>query len=199
VRRLSGLVALLLLAAALEGCLTHYVVPGELRALGPRARRPRCRAANILAELSLAPQEPLGDFDRAIAPLTTPLKESGVSGWTDTGCSAVVTGTAIRQAQRSSGGWWTLDPADVHLAVGRTAATPPHRYIRVEVAPETTAAKVAGDTPIGPGTRLEVAGPVLVDTDGPFLEVHPDADLRVVRSEGTSAQGAPTVSRQHRE
>jgi hypothetical protein len=129
--------------------------------------------------LSEAPQPALSWLDRAIAFLTTPFKRLGISGWKETGCSGRGSGRAVRDAQHSTDGFWTIDVALAGLDVAGVPAdlsTP--RYLRLEVEPGTKAHDVCAAAAPRSGARLEFGGAIVVDTDGPFLEVHPDEDFR---------------------
>lgn len=172
--------ALVLAAWLLAGaCASNQVVPTELHEKGKVAKRPRCRAAQTIRALSLAPQEKLDALDKASAPLTTPIKKAGISGWKDTGCTAEAVGRAVRDAEESAKDFFTLDvELDRFEIAGRAA--PAGRFIRVEIWPKTQASALARRTKLRKGTRVAFGGPVLIDEDGPFLEVHPDEDLRVV-------------------
>jgi hypothetical protein len=147
------------------------------------AAAPACDAAGTLATLSREPQPALCALARAFAFLTTPFKRFGISGWTETGCGSEGRGTPVRNAQHSTDGFWTIDVALSVLSVGGSPAdlsTP--GFLRLEVEPGTAAHAVCAGRPIGPGTELEFGGAVVIDEDGPFLEVHPDQDFRVVAS-----------------
>jgi hypothetical protein len=151
-----------------------------------RAARPerfaavRCDAGATLARLSTSPQLALSWFDRAIAFLTTPFKFLGISGWEETGCAAKAAGRPVRDAQHSTDGFWTIDVALGSFAIGAAAADlSSPRYVRLEVEPDTAAHAVCAATPIREGAALEFGGAVVVDTDGPFLEVHPEEDFRI--------------------
>ncbi len=140
--------------------------------------------------LSTSPQEPLSWFDRAIAWFTTPFKFCGISGWEETNCEAKASGRPVRDAQHSTDGFWTIDVALASFAVGAVAAprTPP-KYLRLEIEPGTKAHAVCAGTRVREGMLLSFGGPVVVDTDGPFLEVHPEEDF-AISSAQTSSRGA---------
>jgi len=151
-----------------------------------RERRPErfsavaCDAAATLGKLSGAPQPALSWFERAIAFLTTPFKFLGISGWQETGCAARASGRPVRDAQHSTDGFWTIDVALAAFAIGETAADlSAPRYVRLEVEPDTAAHRVCAGTRIRVGNLLEFGGAIVVDTDGPFLEVHPEDDFRI--------------------
>ena len=142
---------------------------------------PACDAAGTLVLLSREPQPALSWFDRAVAFLTTPFKFLGISGWKETGCSAQAAGRPVRAAQHSTDGFWTIDVELGAFVIGQTAAdlaTP--RYVRLEVEPDTAAHAVCAARLIGQADSLAFGGAVVIDTDGPFLEVHPEEDFRLV-------------------
>ena len=169
------------LAAA--GCVSNPVVPRDIRREEAAGTRPHCRAARTIRALSRQPEVKLDSLDKLSAVLTTPFKEAGVSGWKDTGCNAEAVGVAVRDAQESSKNFWTLDvQLDRFEIAGKTA--PAGRFIRIEIWPETRASTVARNTKIRKGARIAFGGPVLIDDDGPFLEVHPDENFRIVSASG---------------
>jgi hypothetical protein len=131
--------------------------------------------------LSAAPQGELSWFDRTIAFLTTPFKFLGISGWKETGCEAEARGIPVRDAQHSTDGFWTIDVRLEELRIGTAAANlDSPKFIRLEVEPETKAHAVCAATAVREGMPLAFGGAVVVDTDGPFLEVHPEDDFRIV-------------------
>ena len=141
-----------------------------------------CDPKGTIALLSRAPQKALSWFSRFLAFLTTPFKFLGISGWKETGCESEGKGRPVRDAQHSTDGFWTIDVALEQLTIGANPADlHPPRYLRLEVEPETPAHDVCAKNPIGPATDLTFGGPVVIDTDGPFLEVHPDENFRIGR------------------
>ena len=67
------------------------------------------------------------------------------------------------------------------FVIGQTPAdlaTP--RYVRLEIEPDTAAHAVCAAQAIGQGDSLAFGGAVVIDSDGPFLEVHPEDDFRVI-------------------
>lgn len=137
----------------------------------------RCAPAKTLAMLSTSPQAALGWFDRAVAFLTTPFKRLGISGWKETGCTGHGTGAPVRDAQHSTDGFWTVDVALASLSVGGVPADlSTARYLRLEIEPDTKAHAACAARPPKAGDPLTFGGPVVVDSDGPFLEIHPDED-----------------------
>jgi hypothetical protein len=143
-----------------------------------------------IARLSAVPQPELGWFARAVAWFTTPFKFLGVSGWVDTGCSGSGSGRLVRDAQHSTDGFWTVDVALEEFAIAAYGA-PPGRFLRLECEPETGAHRVCTErTPLA-DDRIRFGGPVVIDTDGPFLEMHPDGDFAVIDlSPGADRRGA---------
>jgi hypothetical protein len=144
-----------------------------------------CDAQGTLAKLSRTPQPALSFFDRLVAFLTTPFKFLGISGWQETGCEAKAAGRPVRDAQHSTDGFWTIDVVLESFAIGGVPANlSPARYIRLEVEPDTKAHAVCASTPVAAGMELAFGGAVVVDTDGPFLEVHPEDDFRIAAAGG---------------
>jgi hypothetical protein len=140
-----------------------------------------CDPVETIARLSGKPQETLTWFDRWIALLTTPFKFCGISGWTETGCEARAAGRPVRDAQHSTDGFWTIDVRLERFAVGaEPAGLAEPRFVRVEVEPGTKAHDVCAATRVLAGMGMAFAGAVVVDTDGPFLEVHPEEEFRIV-------------------
>jgi hypothetical protein len=136
-----------------------------------------CDAVRTLAMLSAAPQPSLGWFSRTFASVFTPFKRLGISGWKQTGCTAVAVGRTVRDAQHSTDGFWTIDVALDAFAIGGQPA-PGGTFIRIEVEPQTKAHAVCDGSAIRAGAVVRFGGRVLIDTDGQgFLEVHPDQDF----------------------
>jgi hypothetical protein len=133
-----------------------------------------CDVARTLRMLSVAPQPALGWFSRTFATVFTPFKRLGISGWKQTGCTAVAAGRAVRDAQHSTDGFWTIDVALDEFSIDGHFA-PAGAFIRIEVEPGTKAHAVCDAVTIRGGAVLHFGGRVLIDTDGQgFLEVHPD-------------------------
>jgi len=143
------------------------------------AAEPLCHAEATVAMLSHAAQPSLSWFSRLVAILTTPFKRLGISGWKETGCIAEGEGVPVRPAQHSTDGFWTVDLHLSSLCIG-TVIAPRDRYLRLEVEPGTDAHDVCERIPVTSSSQVSFGGVVVVDTDGPFLEVHPDHDFRVI-------------------
>jgi len=140
----------------------------------------RCNPDRVFGLLRDRPNDALSWFDRSLAFLTTPFKRAGISGWSPTGCAALASGTAVRDAQHSTDGFWTIDLQLSELSIGDLSA-PADRYLRVEVEPGTAAHEVCAGTRIVEGARLEVGGEVVIDEDSPpFPEIHPDEQFRIL-------------------
>ena len=137
-----------------------------------------CDPSKTLAMLSCHPQSALGWFARHFAFLTTPFKRLGISGWTETGCDAKGVGTPVRDAQHSADGFWTIDVQLQTISVGQ-AEGPVNRFIRIEVEPNTAAHQECEKKQVLSGMLIDFGGPVVIDNDGPFLEVHPDQDFSI--------------------
>jgi hypothetical protein len=139
-----------------------------------------CDAVGTVAQLSADAQQALSWFARFIAFFTTPFKYWGISGWKETGCEAMASGRPVRDAQHSTDGFWTID---VRLQEFRIRTVPADltraRFLRVEVEPGTKAHEVCARTRVVAGMGLAFGGAVVVDTDGPFLEVHPEEEFRI--------------------
>lgn len=138
-----------------------------------------CDPAGTIAQLSHKPQAALGWLSRLVAFFFTPFKRLGISGWKETGCTASAQGAPVRDAQHSTDGFWTIDLGLTAFVIAGQAA-PPGRFIRIEVEPGTKAHDVCAATPVTRGATLNLGGPVVIDADGPFLEIHPDDDFHLV-------------------
>ncbi|HEY6221945.1 MAG TPA: hypothetical protein VIX13_05355 [Candidatus Eisenbacteria bacterium] len=152
------------------------------KSLAPlRIAAPACDPAGTLAMLSREPQTALCLLARALAFLTTPFKRLGISGWRETGCDSEGHGTPVRGAQHSTDGFWTID---VRLSAFTTGGSPADLFapgfLRLEIEPGTAAHAICAERAIGPGMELEFGGAVVVDEDGPFLEVHPDRQFGIL-------------------
>jgi hypothetical protein len=143
-----------------------------------RTRAVACDAAGTVALLSKETQKALGWFSRFIAFLTTPFKRIGISGWKETGCAGEGSGRPVRDAQHSTDGFYSIDVTLQALTVGAEAA-PAGRYLRLEVEPGTRAHEVCAKAPIKQGMLVTFGGALVIDTDGPFLEIHPDEEFGV--------------------
>lgn len=130
----------------------------------------------IINMLSPQPQPALPWYARWFAFLTTPFKFLGIDGWANTGLSATATGTLIRDAAHSTDGFYTVDIQLTELAMqGSSYVRPSGRYIRLEVEPGTIAHVYAklNINKLIQGANIITSGEIYVDTDGPFLEIHP--------------------------
>jgi hypothetical protein len=158
--------------------IRHYWRKDLLQHEPMRVRAVACDAAGTAALLSKEPQESLGWFSRFIAFLTTPFKRIGVSGWKETGCAGEGSGRPVRDAQHSTDGFYTIDVALEKLAIAGEVA-PAGRYLRLEIEPETHAHEICAKEPIRQGILVTFGGALVIDSDGPFLEIHPDEEFGV--------------------
>ena len=160
---------------------THYW-RREIRQERPeRFAAVACDAEGTIARLSAEPQKRLSWFGRFIAVLTTPFKFCGISGWKETGCGAEASGRPVRDAQHSTDGFWTVDVRLESFRIGTASPDPDKaRFIRVEIEPGTKAHEVCAATRVLEDMRLAFRGAVVVDSDGPFLEIHPEDDFQIV-------------------
>jgi hypothetical protein len=154
-----------------------------------------CNSNVVLGSLSTSPQETLSWFTEVIGVGTTGLKKIGVgSRWEDTHCNARGIGRAVRDAQHSTDGLYTIDVQLLKFALPRGGFVErPNgiRFMRLEVRPLYPAAhNFANNHNIKRGDVLAFAGPVrwdihdkpdhvkvippnLVIKEARFLEVHP--------------------------
>ena len=161
------------------GC-AHVNLPAKTREAALAGERPVCRPSDIVAQLDRLPQPELSWIDRKIGALTTPFKYAGISGWEDTGCTGRIVGVVVRDAAHSSGGLFTIDIRLSSVRIGDQTGAP-GRYLRIEVEPGTKAHRVCRKRRVRQGAVVAASGPVVFDKDGPFLELHPDEDFRLVR------------------
>ncbi len=147
-----------------------------------------CDPGATVAKLSNVPQPELAWWERWAAILTTPFKYLGVSGWSDTGCSGRGRGRLVRDAQHSTDGFWTIDVSLEHFRVGEVDVSY-GRFLRLEIEPGTKAHDICAERRLRAEENVLFGGPIVVDTDGPFLEVHPGKDFEMIfssrRSEAT--------------
>ncbi len=139
-----------------------------------------CDPQGTLSQLSTEPRPALTWFERLVSIVTTPFKRLGISGWVETSCAARGLGVAVRDAQHSTDGFWTIDVALSDFAIGSLSADlSPPRFLRLEIEPETAAHEICGATRVRKDMRLSFGGAVVIDTDEDFLEIHPDREFRI--------------------
>jgi hypothetical protein len=131
----------------------------------------------IMDHLDTKPQPPLSGFDEAVAFIATPFFKEllGIEGWDETGYIADGRGVPVRDAQHSTDGFWT---ADIEIIFFRILALvrrpPPKLFIRLEIRPGRLAhATCEAHKGLKAGQTIAFKGPVLLDHDASFLEVHP--------------------------
>lgn len=134
-----------------------------------------CYPQETIDCLSDKPNPALNWFDMAVAFFTTPVKRllPNIFGWKQTGCTAFATVTLVRDAQHSTDGFWTLDTSVKQLTIGNVTFASAGKFIRIEVEPNRKAHDVCTAMPPKQGQQVKLSGPVLIDDDGPFLEIHP--------------------------
>src|SRR5262249_2128198 len=99
----------------------------------------------------------------------------------ETGCASEGRGRPVREAQHSTDGFWTIDVELSAFEIGGSPADLSRSaFLRLEIEPGTAAHEVCAARPIGPATALAFGGAVVIDEDGPFLEVHPDRDFQTL-------------------
>ena len=128
----------------------------------------------IMDHLDREPQPPLSGFAEAVAVLATPIGKEllGIEGWDETGYSADGRGTLVRAAQHSTDRFWTADVEIIFFRIQNLVRTGPGLFIRLEIRPGTVAHTVAHKG-IKKDQKIAFQGPVLLDHDASFLEVHP--------------------------
>lgn len=148
---------------------------------------PKCDASRVISRLSTNPQPRLTGFDRFVARISTPFKRRGLSGWRETYCEAHATGRLVRDAQRSTDGFWTMDLRLSSILIGTDSLPDGRHFIRVEVEPKTTAHTAVERRPPRKAECVAVGGVVVVDTDADFLEIHPDSDYALIEEGSNSS------------
>jgi hypothetical protein len=131
----------------------------------------------IMDHLDTRPQPPLKWYDEAFAFFFTPVGKEflGIEGWDETGYIADGRGKLIRDAQHSTDGFWTTDVEIIFFRILALVRQPPPKlYIRLEIRPGRLAhATCEAHNGIKAGQIIAFKGPVLLDHDASFLEVHP--------------------------
>jgi hypothetical protein len=132
-----------------------------------------CNGKWVIDRLGDHPEDKLDSFSKAVGMASTPLKNLGFGGWVNTGCQATAQGWAVRDAQYSTDGFWTIDVRLKEFIVGgRRLASNQQKFVRIEVEPNTPAhvkAKVRANQ------LIKFSGRVLIDThhNEELIEVHP--------------------------
>ena len=139
-----------------------------------------CDPSGVIAQLSGSPQEKLHQSSKDVGSLTTPPKREGILGWINTGCRAEAVGVPVRDAAHSTDDFWTIDVELKAIVINGVRAPVARQYIRIEVEPVGRAHDFCDHRPITSSDTLQFGGPVLTDTDGPFLEIHPIDDFNLV-------------------
>jgi hypothetical protein len=149
----------------------------ELGLAGPYS----CRAGEVAGALRQQRQAAVTSFDEWAALVSTPAKAAlpgGVPGsWRSTACSASGVGRLYQEARHSQDGFWTVDVELLSFEVDGVKKPEGQRFLRLEVKPARFGGGRAHDffdqQSVAVGEAVKFEGPVFVDNDGPFLEVHP--------------------------
>ena len=173
---------------------------GSILILGPDAAKfiyevtqkwkgqPTCNPQEQINRLMTKPKRELYDFDRLIGAATTVYKylasaTGGYGGWDPTGCDAVGIGQPIRNAQKGSDGFWTVDVALSELRIQNKVA-PPGRFIRLEILPDRDSSTSAERHPPTTQDVIGFKGPLVWDGDSDppdhphgHMEMHPMAAI----------------------
>lgn len=132
-----------------------------------------CSAQWVIEHLGEHPENELDAVDKTLGLFSTPLKNLGFGGWVNTGCQASAKGWAVRDAQHSTDGFWTIDVKLQEFKIdGKNIPTNQQKFVRLEVEPNTPAhakAKVKANQ------FIQFGGRVLIDTHhgDELIEVHP--------------------------
>jgi hypothetical protein len=161
-----------------EATFENIPVLGSLLEPWPLSQFHHCHPQRIVSKLSTEPRPPLTGAAEKLGWATAPFKRIGVSGWVDTGCSARAVGIPVRPAQHSSDDLWTVDVKLLEFEINGVYM-PAGRFIRLEVEPGTKAHDLCNSRQLTERDKLSFGGVVLVDSDGPFLEVHPRDEFYV--------------------
>jgi hypothetical protein len=126
---------------------------------------------------------------RIFGAFTTPFKYLGISGWTDLGLRAQVTGRVYQDSAWGTDGFTTID-VEIHeleiLTGGpgcsyRRVSGDPAAYIRIEIKPWVKSPALAG---VKAESLVKVAGRLKVDHDADFFEIHPEHETDILRLAG---------------
>ncbi len=141
-----------------------------------------CNSGGVIEKLRMDKQGPVRGEWTGIA--TTPLSVASTH-WRSTTCSASGVGRVYQRPQHSSDGFWTVDVELISFEVGGVQKPAGTRFIRLEVKPRFFGGGKAHDffdtQSLSVDERVKFEGPVYIDKDGPFLEVHPGDVFEKVR------------------
>lgn len=167
-----------IIASALLAVLKSVdpLMEAEIRAL----LKETCDPSDVIARLSSSSQKGLTDTDKNLGALSTPWKTDDVFGWINTGCRAQAVGVPVVDAVHSSDDLWTIDVQLKGFIINGVSMPAITRYLRIEVEPIGRAHDFCEHHLVTTKDTLRFGGPVLIDTDGPFLEVHPIDDFQLV-------------------
>jgi hypothetical protein len=133
-----------------------------------------CNTTKVLEKLRVDKQGKVkAEWTGAI---TTPISVWSTH-WRPTACAASGIGKVYQTPQHSSDGFWTVDVELQSFEIGGIQKPAGKRYIRLEVKPKLFGGGQAHDffdhNSLSSGEVVRFQGPVYIDKDGPFLEVHP--------------------------
>jgi hypothetical protein len=140
-----------------------------------------CSSRWVFNHLGDHPEDKLDSVSKVIGLFSTPLKNLGFGGWVNTGCQATAKGWAVRDAQYSTDGFWTIDVKLQSFTIdGKTAPTDKQKFVRIEVEPNTPAhakAKVKANQ------FIQFNGRILIDTHHgeKLIEVHPYDRITLIK------------------
>jgi hypothetical protein len=145
-----------------------------------------CADLWVANHLWTKPNPVLHEVDEAIGIVTTAIKKQGIEGWTYTGCGTQAEAVAVRDAQHSTDGYWTIDVWLTSFRVGSMNGiwnlhVGEGRAIRIEAKPGTKAHDVLNDDEdLRPrkGDKLRLSGPLYID-HGHFVEIHPEESITI--------------------
>jgi hypothetical protein len=130
----------------------------------------------IMEHLDKKVQPPLSGFDEVFAFFATPVGKQllGIEGWDETGYIADGRGTVQRDAQWSTDLIYTVDVELIFFRILKLVRHGPGLFLRLEITPWVPAhATCSSHHGIKEGQRIAFQGPVLLDHDGSWIEVHP--------------------------
>ena len=165
--------------------------------------KPSCNPQEQINRLMLTPKATLSDFDRISSAvsssdfdrISSAVSSSGkyiasvfgvTGGWEQTGCNAVGVGRPVRDAQKSSDGFWTVDVALSELRI-QDMVSASGRFIRLEILPGYASATSIDEHPATPNDVIGFSGPLVWDTDHDgehphgHMEMHPTASIQFFR------------------
>jgi hypothetical protein len=130
----------------------------------------------IMDHLDKEAQPPLKAVDEVFAFFFTPIGKQllGIEGWTETGYIADGRGTVWRDSQWSTDFIYTVDVEIIFFRILNLVRHGPGLFLRLEITPWVPAHAICSSHDgIKAKQRIAFKGPVLLDHDGSWIEVHP--------------------------